>query len=200
MLAPLMILTITTLIFILMRATPGDPIDSLLGPRAPESAKAELRSSLGLDAPLWLQYVRYMGSLLRFDLGTSLTTQGQTVWQIIQQHFPATVELAVCSMVVSVVVGVGIGALAASKPNTPVDVGGRLFGIFTYAVPMYWFGMLLQLVFAVQLRWFPLGTRFPLTMPAPVGPTGLYTVDSLLHFNLGQFLLASTISLCLASP
>ncbi len=187
MLAPLMILTITTLIFILMRATPGDPIDSLLGPRAPESAKAELRSSLGLDAPLWLQYVRYMGSLLRFDLGTSLTTQGQTVWQIIQQHFPATVELAVCSMVVSVVVGVGIGALAASKPNTPVDVGGRLFGIFTYAVPMYWFGMLLQLVFAVQLRWFPLGTRFPLTMPAPVGPTGLYTVDSLLHFNLGQF-------------
>lgn len=187
LLAPLMILTITTLIFILMRATPGDPIDSLLGPRAPESAKAAMRTSLGLDAPLWLQYFRYMGNLLRLDLGTSLTTQGQTVWQIIHQHFPATVELAVCSMVVSVVVGVGIGALAASKPNTPVDVGGRLFGIFTYAVPMYWFGMLLQLVFAVQLRWFPLGTRFPLTMTAPDGPTGLYTVDSLLHFNLSQF-------------
>jgi peptide/nickel transport system permease protein len=188
LLAPLMIFTITTLIFLLMRATPGDPIDSLLGPRAPESAKAELRSSLGLDAPLWLQYLRYMGSLLRFDLGTSLATQGQTVWQIIHQHFPATVELAVCSMVVSVVVGVGIGALAASKPNTPLDVGGRLFGIFTYAVPMYWFGMLLQLVFAVQLRWFPLGTRFPLTMQAPTGPTGLYVLDSLLHLNFEQFL------------
>lgn len=187
LLAPLMIFTITTLIFILMRATSGNPVDSLLGPRAPESAKAAMRASLGLDAPLWLQYLQYMGDLLRLDLGTSLTTQGQTVWQIIYQHFPATVELAVCSMVVAVVVGIGIGALAASKPNTPLDVGGRLFGIFTYAVPMYWFGMLLQLVFAVQLRWFPLGTRFPLTMAAPTGPTGLYTVDSLLHFNFSQF-------------
>lgn len=187
LLAPLMILTITTLIFLLLRATPGDPIDVLLGPRAPESAKAELRSSLGLDAPLWLQYLRYMGSLLRFDLGTSLASQGQSVWDIIHQHFPATVELSICSMFVSVVVGVSIGALAASNPNTPLDIGGRLFGIFTYAVPMYWFGMLLQLIFAVQLRWFPLGARFPLTMATPNGPTGLYTVDSLLHGNLGQF-------------
>lgn len=187
LLAPLMILTITTLIFLLLRATPGDPIDVLLGPRAPESAKAELRSSLGLDAPLWLQYARYMGNLLRLDLGTSLASQGQSVWEIIQQHFPATMELAIFSMLVSVVVGVGVGALAASKPNTPLDVGGRLFGIFTYAVPMYWFGMLLQLIFAVQLRWFPLGARFSLTMTAPNGPTGLYVIDSLLHANLGQF-------------
>ncbi|WNZ24365.1 ABC transporter permease [Leptolyngbya sp. NK1-12] len=187
LLAPLMIWTITTVIFLLLRATPGDPIDSLLGPRAPESAKAELRASLGLDAPLWLQYLRYMGSLLRFDLGTSLASQGQSVWEIIQQHFPATMELAIFSMLVSVVVGVSVGALAASKPNTPIDVGGRLFGIFTYAVPMYWFGMLLQLVFAVQLRWFPLGTRYPLRMAAPQGPTGLYVVDSLLHANFEQF-------------
>lgn len=187
LLAPLMIWTITTLIFLLLRATPGDPIDALLGPRAPEAAKAALRASLGLDAPLWLQYLRYMGNLLRFDLGTSLASQGQSVWQIIQQHFPATMELAIFSMLVSLVVGVSVGALAASKPNTPLDVGGRLFGIFTYAVPMYWFGMLLQLVFAVQLRWFPLGTRFPLTMAAPSGPTGLYVLDSLLHANLGQF-------------
>lgn len=187
LLAPLMIWVITTLIFLLLRATPGDPIDSLLGPRAPESAKAEMRASLGLDAPLWLQYLRYLGSLLRLDLGTSLQSQGQTVWQIIGQHFPATVELAVCSLLVAAIVGMGIGALAASKPNTPIDVGGRLFGIFTYAVPMYWFGMLLQLVFAVQLRWFPIGSRFPLTQPAPTRFTGLYLMDSLLSFNLGQF-------------
>lgn len=187
LLAPLMIWVITTLIFLLLRATPGDPIDSLLGPRAPESAKAEMRASLGLDAPLWLQYLRYLGSLLRLDLGTSLQSQGQTVWQIIGQHFPATVELAVCSLLVAAIVGMGVGALAASKPNTPIDVGGRLFGIFTYAVPMYWFGMLLQLVFAVQLRWFPIGSRFPLTQPAPTGFTGLYLMDSLLSFNLGQF-------------
>lgn len=187
LMAPLMIWTITTLVFLLLRATPGDPVDAVLGSRAPEEVKQALRTQLGLNDPLWLQYIRYMGNLLRFDLGSSLTTQGQTVWQIINLHFPATVELTVLSMLVSVVVGVGIGALAASKPNTALDAGGRLFGIVTYAVPMYWFGMILQLVFAVQLRWFPIGTRFPLTQTPPQGPTGLYLLDSLLTANLGAF-------------
>lgn len=187
MLAPLMIWTITTVVFLLLRATPGDPVDALLGERASEEAKEALRQQLGLDAPLWLQYLRYFGDLLRLDLGTSLTTQGQSVWQIIGQHFPATVELTVCSMIVSVIVGVTIGAIAASKPNTPLDAGGRLFGIITYAVPMYWFGMMLQILFAVQLRWFPIGTRFPLNQTPPQGITGLYLVDSLLQGNLPAF-------------
>ena len=184
LLAPLMMWTITTVIFLLMRSTPGDPIDVLLGPRAPESAKQSLRATLGLDQPLWAQYMSYLGKLLHLDLGTSIATQGETVWQIIQAYFPATVELTVLSMIVSIVVGVGVGALAASKPNTPFDVGGRLFGIFTYAVPMYWFGMILQLIFAVQLGWFPLGGRFPLAMLPPQGYTGLYVVDSLLSGDL----------------
>ena len=190
LLAPLMLWTITTLVFLLLRATPGDPVDAILGARAPEEVKEAVRERLGLNAPLWLQYLNYMGSLLRFDLGSSLTAQGQTVWQIIQAHFPATLELTVFSMLVALVVGVLVGALAASRPNTAVDAGGRLFGIITYAVPMYWFGMVLQLVFAVQLRWFPIGTRFPLTMTAPQGPTGLYLVDSLLQGNLQAFFVA----------
>lgn len=187
LLAPLMIWTITTLVFLLLRATPGDPVDIVLGARAPEAAKQALREQLGLNDPFWLQYAHYIGKLLRLDLGTSLSSQGQTVWQIIQDHFPATVELTVLSMIVSVVVGVAIGTLAASRPNTAIDTGGRLFGIITYAVPMYWFGMILQLVFAVQLRWFPLGTRFPLSELPPQGFTGLYLVDSLLSGNLSQF-------------
>lgn len=190
LLAPLMIWTITTVVFLLLRATPGDPVDVVLGDRAPEAAKEELRQRLGLDAPIWLQYLRYLGNLLRFDLGTSLTTQGQSVWEIIGQHFPATVELTVFSLIVSVVVGVLIGAIAASRPNTPLDAGGRLFGIITYAVPMYWFGMMLQILFAVQLRWFPIGTRFPLTLDPPRGITGLYVVDSLLQGNLPAFFTA----------
>jgi peptide/nickel transport system permease protein len=187
LLAPLMIWVITTLIFLLMRATPGDPIDALLGPRAPEAAKQVLRERLGLDAPLIVQYFRYLGNLLRLDLGTSIATQGQTVWQIIGNHFPATVELAIFSAIVAVGVGISVGVLAASKPNTSLDVGGRLFGIVTYAVPMYWFGMILQLVFAVQLNWFPIGTRFPISLQAPQGPTGLYVIDSLLSGSLNQF-------------
>lgn len=187
LLAPLMIWTITTVVFLLLRATPGDPVDALLGARAPETAKEVLREQLGLDAPLWLQYLRYLGNLLQFDLGTSIASQGQTVWEIIQAHFPATVELTVCGMIVATVVGVSVGAIAASRPNTAVDAGGRLFGIITYAIPMYWFGMILQLLFAVQLQWFPIGTRYPLTGSPPDGPTGLYLLDSLLHLNLAQF-------------
>ncbi len=190
LLAPLMLWTITTLVFLLLRATPGDPVDAILGARAPEEVKAAVRERLGLNAPLWLQYLNYMGSLLRLDLGSSLTTQGQTVWQIIQAHFPATLELTAFSMLVAVTVGVLVGALAASRPNTALDAGGRLFGIITYAVPMYWFGMVLQLVFAVQLRWFPIGTRFPLTMTPPQGWTGLYLVDSLLQGNVQAFFVA----------
>ncbi|MEM6717016.1 MAG: ABC transporter permease, partial [Cyanobacteria bacterium P01_C01_bin.147] len=112
LLAPLMIWTITTVVFLLLRATPGDPIDALLGPRAPDDAKDVLRSQLGLDAPLWVQYLTYLRNLLSFDLGTSIASQGQTVWEIIGNHFPATVELTFCGMVVAAGVGLTVGALA----------------------------------------------------------------------------------------
>lgn len=175
-----MLWTIATVVFLLLRATPGDPVDAILGPRAPEAFKDELREQLGLAGSLPQQYGRYLLQLLQFDLGESATSRGQTVWEIIGNFFPATIELAVGSMLVAAVVGVGVGMLSASRPNTPWDVGGRLFGILTYSVPMFWMGMLLQLIFAVQLGWFPLGTRFPLGVPAPAGVTGLYLVDSLL--------------------
>ena len=187
MLAPLMLWTITTLVFLLLRATPGDPVDAILGPKAPESVKDALREQLGLGAPLWQQYLNYMGDLLKFDLGTSLTTRGQSVWQIIQQYFPATLEIAVLSMAIALMLGISVGMISASRPNTAWDAGGRLFGILTYSLPAFWVGMLMQLVFGVQLRWFPLGTRFPISQTPPQGPTGLYTIDSLLSLNFGQF-------------
>jgi peptide/nickel transport system permease protein len=187
LLAPVMIWFITTLVFLLLRATPGDPIDALLGPKAPAEAKAALRSQLGLDQPLGVQYLSYLGALLHLNLGESLVSQGETVVEIIREFFPATLELAVGSLTIALVLGIAIGALSASHPHTGWDVGGRLFGILTYALPLFWFGMLLQLIFAVGLGWFPLGTRFPTTLPAPDGPTGLYTIDSLLGANPQQF-------------
>lgn len=190
LMAPLMLWLITTLVFLLLRATPGDPVDALLGPRAPQAAKDALREQLGLGKPLLSQYGDYLNSLLHIDLGKSLTSQGATVWSIIWEHFPATVELTIGSMAIALLVGVGIGALSASRPNSVWDSLGRLFGIVTYAIPLFWFGMLLQLIFAVQLGWFPLGTRFPTTMDAPETITGLYTIDSLLRGNLQQFFTA----------
>lgn len=190
MLAPLMLWTVTTIVFLLLRATPGDPADAILGNRATESAKEELRKQLGLDLPLWVQYLNYLGQLLRLDLGTSLTSQGQSVWDVIGQHFPATVELAIFGMAVALIVGIGVGTVAASRPGTVFDLGGRLFGIITYSLPMFWVGMVLQFIFAVQLGWFPNSNRFPPSIPAPSHITGLYTVDSLLVGNWNQFFAA----------
>ncbi|HEY9813502.1 MAG TPA: ABC transporter permease [Candidatus Sericytochromatia bacterium] len=190
LLAPLMLWTITSLVFLLLRATPGDPADAILGGRAPESAKNDLRQQLGLDLPLPIQYLKYLGDLLRLDLGSSLTSRGQSVWEIIQQYFPATVELAVYSLAIAFIVGVVIGSISASKPGTFIDAAGRLFSIITYSLPLFWVGMLVQLIFSVQLGWFPLGTRFPLTLTPPPGITGLYTIDSLLSGNIEQFFIA----------
>lgn len=165
-------------------------MDAILGNRAPEAAKEAMREQLGLNKSLFVQYLLYLGNLLRLDLGSSITSQGTTVWEIIQQHFPATVELAFYSMAIAIGVGVGIGILSASRPNSAIDVGGRLFGIITYSLPIFWVGMILQLIFSVQLRWFPLGTRFPLAQAAPDGLTGLYTLDSLLTGHFEQTLTA----------
>ncbi len=188
-LAPLMLLTITTLVFLLLRATPGDPADAILGARAPESAKVALREELGLANPLWLQYLNYLKQLLSLDLGSSLTSRGQSVWETIQQYFPATVELSLFGMVIAVIVGVGVGMLSASRPGTIFDVGGRLFGIITYSLPLFWVGMIVQLIFSVQLGWFPLGTRFPVGTMPPETITGLYTIDSILSGNFSQLLI-----------
>lgn len=165
-------------------------MDAVLGNRAPDSVKEEYRQQLGLADPLWLQYIRYIGSLLRLDLGTSITSQGQKVWEIIQQHFPATVELSVCGMAIAFLVGIGVGTLAASRSGTVWDVGGRLFGIITYSIPLFWMGMVVQLIFSVQLGWFPIGTRYSIRLPTPEGFTGLYTIDSLFSGNLVQFFTA----------
>jgi peptide/nickel transport system permease protein len=187
LLAPLMVWTITTVVFLLLRATPGDPVDAMLGPRAPESQKALMREQLGLNDPLWVQYLNYLQGLLSLNLGTSLSSRGQAVWDIIQDFFPATAELAIFSMAIALAIGVSMGILAASRPNTPLDAGGRIFGIVTYSVPLFWVGMLFQLVFSVQLGWFPLGTRYPVSAIPPEGPTGLYTIDSLLSGDVSAF-------------
>lgn len=180
LLLPLMLWTIATLIFLLLRATPGDPIDAILGPKAPAAARLALRSQLGLDRPLWQQYFDYLGQLLKGDLGQSPSSQGQSVRQIIGEYFPATAELAIASLAIAIAIGLGLGLMAAAKPNSRRETASRLFGILTYALPTFWAAMLAQLLFAVDLGWFPVGTRYPVTLDPPLGPTGLYVLDALL--------------------
>jgi peptide/nickel transport system permease protein len=181
LLAPLMLWAIATLVFLLLRATPGDPVDAILGPKAPPEVRQQLRAQLGLNLPLPLQYLHYLGDLLRGDLGTSLTSQGERVTAIIARHFPATAELAIASLIIALVLGLGVGLATAARPDSRRDAAGRLFGIITYALPPFWAAMLVQLLFAVQLGWFPIGTRYPVTLDPPLGPTGLYTLDALVQ-------------------
>jgi peptide/nickel transport system permease protein len=187
LLAPLMVWTVTTVVFLLLRATPGDPVDAILGPRAQEDQKALVRQQLGLGDPIWVQYLHYLQTLLRLDLGTSLSSRGLSVWDIIQEFFPATAELAIFSMAIALLIGVGVGIVSASRPNTPLDAAGRIFGIVTYSMPLFWVGMMFQLLFSVQLGWFPLATRYAATAIPPAGPTGLFTIDSVLSGDFGAF-------------
>jgi len=186
-----MLWTVVTLVFLLLRATPGDPVDAIYGGRAPASVKEALRVQLGLDQPLWGQYLAYLGQLLRGDLGTSLTEPGRSVGEIIGAYLPATVELGLAGFLVAAGLGVGLGLMTGSRPeSSPLAIGGKVFSLVSYAVPLFWLGMLLQLWLSVNWRWFPLGVRFPVQEMPPAGATGLYVLDSLLAGNWRQLRIA----------
>ncbi len=183
-LAPVMLWLIASLVFLLLRVAPGDPIDALLGTRAPEAARAALRAQLGLDLPLAEQYGRFLGHLLRGDLGTSLTNS-EPVTGIIQASLPASLELGVVALLLAAVVGLAVGFSGIARPEGRIDLAGRLYGISTYALPPFWAAMVVQLVFSVWLGWLPVGGRFPATLMPPEG-TGFYLLDSLLAGDWGQ--------------
>lgn len=176
-LAPLMLWLIASLVFLLLRVAPGDPIDALLGTRAPESARAALRAQLGLDQPLLQQYGSFLGKLLHGDLGASLTNQ-EPVTAVIRQSLPASLELGVVALLLAAVVGLAVGFSGIARPEGKLDLAGRLYGIGTYALPPFWAAMVVQLVFAVWLGWLPVGGRFPPTLLPPAS-TGFYLLDSL---------------------
>ena len=178
--APLLLLLLTAT-FVLLRVAPGDPVTATLGDRASAERIAELRASLGLDEPLWRQYVDYVGGALHGDFGRAITTD-TPVWQTIRDRFPATLELTMAALLVAVAVGIGVGAASARYRDTPLDVAGRVLGIVLYAAPIFWLGILFQLLFSVKLGWLPTGGR-TLAFSEPRDLTGLYTLDAVLTGN-----------------
>ena len=195
-LAPVMLWLIASLVFLLLRVAPGDPIDALLGPRAPEAARIALRHQLGLDLPLLQQYGQFLGQLLHGDLGASQNSQ-QPVLEIIRTSLPASLELGVVALLLAAALGLAVGFSGIARPEGRLDLAGRLFGIGTYALPPFWAAMVVQLVFAVWLGWLPVGGRFPATLLPPSG-SGFYLLDSLLAGNQQQ-LVASLRHLALPS-
>ena len=203
-LAPLMLWLISSLVFLLLRVAPGDPIDALLGPKAPAAARAALRQQLGLDQPLLVQYGHFLGDLLHGNLGVSQASK-EPVTAIIRESLPASLELGVVALLIAAVLGLAVGFSGIARPEGKVDLAGRLFGIGTYALPPFWAAMVVQLVFAVWLGWLPVGGRLPATVLPPEG-SGFYLFDSLRAGNLQQLqgalrhlvLPASTLGLLLS--
>ena len=184
-LVPVMLWLIASLVFLLLRVAPGDPIDALLGPRAPQAAREALRQQLGLDQSLPVQYGQYLNDLLHGQLGTSLTNQ-EPVTAVIARSLPASLELGLTALLIAAVVGLAVGFSGIARPEGNLDLFARLYGIGTYAMPPFWAAMMVQLVFAVWLGWLPVGGRFPATLIPPEG-SGFYLLDSLLQGNGQQF-------------
>ncbi|MEY4298459.1 MAG: hypothetical protein RLZZ423_1638 [Cyanobacteriota bacterium] len=203
-LVPLMLWLIASLVFLLLRVAPGDPIDALLGTRAPREAREALRQQLGLDQPLLTQYGHYLNDLLHGQLGQSLANQ-EPVSTVIGRSLPASLELGLVALLIAAVIGLAVGFSGIARPEGKVDLAARLYGIGTYALPPFWAAMVVQLVFAVWLGWLPVGGRFPATLLPPEG-SGFYLLDSLLSGNGSQFqgalrhlvLPASTLGLLLS--
>jgi peptide/nickel transport system permease protein len=168
-LAPV-ILGITLLVFLLNAAALGDPARAALGQRADAEALERLRRDYALDRPLPAQYLAWLGRLSRGDLGQSFREQ-RPVAEVLAERAPATARLAVAATVVSVVLGIAMGALAALRPGSTLDhllMAGAVLGIST---PVFWLGMMLALVFAVTLGWLPVsgygdGSLRHLVLPA----------------------------------
>jgi peptide/nickel transport system permease protein len=166
--------------FLLTRALPGDPAAYFAGPAATTEAIQQIRVKLGLDKPLYVQFVRYVEDLARGDLGNSLTT-GQPVGHEIKTRLPASAELTLLGLIVSVVIAVPLGILAATRPNSLIDHACRVIATAGVSLPVFFTGLILIYVFYYHLGWAPppLG-RLDIFYSPPPHVTGFYLIDSLI--------------------
>jgi peptide/nickel transport system permease protein len=163
---------------------PGDPLSLLLADDTSPAAIEEVRQKWGLDQPLWLQYLNYLGIIARGDLGISFR-YGDPVVATILARLPATVELAITALLIAVVIAVPLGLWAGSRPNSWIDNLGSAFGFLGISMPSFWLGIIFILVFSGMLHLLPSSGRdsFGIADP-PI--TGLYLLDSLLRFDGNQ--------------
>ncbi|ROR73296.1 ABC transporter permease [Bogoriella caseilytica] len=152
---------ISVISFIIVRLVPGDVVDTILGVEyANPEVEAEMRRYFGLDKSMPEQFVDWFGSLLQGDLGFSYRT-GRPVLEEILTRFPATAELAISALVISVVIAIPFGVLAATRRNGPLDAATRFTSLLGLSVPNFWLGILMISLFSVHLRWFPSGGSIP---------------------------------------
>jgi len=171
-----MIMLLLTLVFVILRVVPGDPALLHFEKSVDPEVLAQFRATLGLDKPLLDQYFDYLGGIFRGDFGLSMQDFAPITEHLVGR-FPATLELAIYSMLFAVGLGIFLGVKSSKKYDSNTDQGIRLFGIVTYAIPVFFLGMIFQFVFSIWL-WSDYG---------PARITGLYTIDTLLTGNIVGF-------------
>jgi peptide/nickel transport system permease protein len=189
-----LVLILLSVVFLLIRVLPGNPCLIRVEKYTNPQAILTCTHTLGLDKPMYLQFVDYIGGLFQGNLGLSMITFDPISTQILSR-FPATLELTMYSFAIAVVVGIVLGALGARNRGNAVDGTVKITGILLYAFPVFFLGMIFQLIFGVYLHWLPTGGRLCAGCPIPaglnIGPvhiqTGLYTIDSILAGDLSGF-------------
>jgi len=179
-------LGVTVVAFVFVRLIPGDPVEVMVGEMgiSPER-HAELLARLGLDLPLWEQYLRYLGGLFRGDFGVSIVTK-QPVLQEFFTLLPATLELSLCAITIAVLLGLPLGILAATRQGSAFDHTVMASSLAGYSMPIFWWGPLLIILFSGVLGWTPVSGRISLLyFFEPV--TGFMLIDSWLSGEPGAF-------------
>ncbi|GEO16503.1 ABC transporter permease [Microvirga aerophila] len=179
-------LGLAALTFIITNVAPGDPARLVAGPDATNDMVETIRREYGLDRPLIEQFLIYMGDLLTGDLGRSIVST-RSVMEELARYVPATLELVLVAMTLGILIGVPFGMLSAVYKDRFIDQVTRILSISGVALPAFWFGILLQLFFAVRLELLPVSGRLPLTALAPEPITHLLLVDTLLRGDFETF-------------
>jgi len=178
--------TAVTLTFIMSRLIPADPARLAAGLQAGPAQVEEVRRELGLDLPLFQQYLNYLSGIVRLDLGDSIQTR-QPVINDIFRYLPATLELVFAAFITYAILGIFLGVLWARFPKSVMSKSLSIFTVLGVAMPVFWIGLILQVVFAANLKWFPLAGNLSYSKYQVEFRTGMGTIDSLLGGNLLAF-------------
>ena len=180
LLVPILI-GLSLLVFLWIRALPGSPAESLLGERADEQSIAQIRDQLGLDDPFYVQYWRYVQTLAEGNLGTSIASRRPVTTEI-KERFPATVELTIAAGIFALLVGIPLGFFAAKRHGGPVDHSSLFLSLIGISIPVFLLGILLKWIFSVKLGWLPSIGRQDVLIEAE-HPTNFYVLDGIVTAN-----------------
>jgi peptide/nickel transport system permease protein len=179
------LLGLSILVFLWIRALPGSPATTLLGERATPDQIAAINEQYGLNKPIHVQYFAYLGQVVRLNFSSSITTR-RPVLDEFRQRFPATIELAMAALMFSIGVGVPLGFIAAKRYGTWLDHSSLAASLLGISIPIFFLAIILKYIFAVRLGWLPSVGRISVLIDIP-HPTGFYTLDALLAGDLGAF-------------